>query len=127
MADKMSMCTCMVQLLNDSRTVIYRGPTKPVSWPEIEVLMELHGEHAVTEIEVIEDADANPVDEVKRLAYRYGGDLVKTLFPGRRPSIELIAPRSIKRAAGVKAPAAPKRASKSKPEPVVEDDPLASE
>lgn len=100
---KIALCTCNVVLSGDVRAVVHRGETRPVTWPEIEVLQALHGEHSVLDIEVIGTVERDARTEYERLVLRYGEDVCQELFPGKvRPAMEFDAPKSIPRAASAK-------------------------
>ncbi len=115
---KAHQCSVSVTLGGDVRQVI---TNKIVTVPEILVLEYVHGEGSVTDVEVIDEIDLNPVEERNRLAYTYGTDLVAgQIYPGARPVMDMvIAGKSpAKKAAPKKA--APKK-KEPEPEPVVED------
>lgn len=95
---EISICTCTVALAGDITTTVHRGPSRPVTWPEVEVLMDIHGEDAITDIEVIGTDDTTNAAEYERLTLKYGQDVTAKLFPGKRPAILLKAPDHIPRA-----------------------------
>ena len=92
---EISISTCTVNLAGDVRSVVTRGPTRPVTWPEVEVLMYVHGDDAVNNIEVIDKGDTTIAEEFDRLTARYGKDVTTALFPGKRPAMVLKAPDSV--------------------------------
>lgn len=102
---KISLCSCLVALSGDVRNTVRRDGHQAVTWPEVDVLMFLHGEDAVTEVEVIGEIDGTVAEEFERLKLRYGERACATLFPGRRPAMLLQAPEDTPRRSGVKAPA----------------------
>ena len=55
----------------------------PVTWPEIQVLMQLHGEENVMDIMPCGIGDVWPTDEKNRLTGIYGPKVVEACFPGR--------------------------------------------
>lgn len=97
---EISLCTCTVALNGDIRNVVARGASRPVTWPEVEVLMHIHGNDAVNDIEVVDKDDTTIAEEFDRLTMRYGKDVTNMLFPGKRPAMVLVAPDSIPRAKG---------------------------
>lgn len=94
---EISICTCNVALAGDIKNTVTRGPTRPVTWPEVEVLQYIHGDDAVTDIVVIDKGDTTILDEYERLTLRYGKQVTATLFPGKRPAMQLKAPQGIER------------------------------
>jgi hypothetical protein len=81
MTKKIQYCTCKVNLAGQNcHTVIYNDP---VTWPEIQVLMQLHGEENVMDIMPCGIGDVWPTDEKNRLTGIYGPKVVEACFPGR--------------------------------------------
>lgn len=93
---EISICTCNVRLSGDIRNVVHRGVSRPVTWPEVEVLMHIHGTDAVHDIEVVDKGDTTIQEEFERLTMRYGVKVTRELFPGKRPAMQLKAPSDIK-------------------------------
>lgn len=95
----LSLCTCNVALAGDRNNVVRRGEGNPATWPEVEILMALHGNDAVSDIEVFGAVERTNPEEYERLALRYGGENILHLFPGapRRPAMEREAPKHIPR------------------------------
>lgn len=94
---KISICTCNVALGGDLNNVVHKGELDPVTWPETEVLMHLHGEPSVTDIRVIGTRATTVEEEMERLTLKYGAKATKELFPGKRPAMQLAAPPGVKR------------------------------
>lgn len=67
--------------------------------------MYIHGETAVDDVTVIDKGNTTIAEEFERLTLRYGKDVTRTLFPGKRPAMQLKAPQDIPRAK-VETPAA---------------------
>jgi len=83
MTKKIQYCTCKVNLAGQNcHTVIY-NEFNPVTWPEIQVLMQLHGEENVMDIMPCGIGDVWPTDEKNRLTGIYGPKVVEACFPGR--------------------------------------------
>lgn len=104
---EISLCTCSVRLGGDLRNVVHRGPTRPVTWPEIDCLMYIHGDDAVLDVKVIDKGDTTIAEEFERLTMRYGKAVTSALFPGKRPAMVLKAPDSVPRDKTAKAEADP--------------------
>lgn len=128
-----SICTCQVSLSEDTRQVVFRGPTRPVTWPEIDVLLYLHGPDAVSDITVIDTKETTVPEEFERLQLRYGAAAVAQLFPGKRPAMQLEAPPDVPRAPGAepepepapkKAPGRPRKSTAKAAEPDPVDNPF---
>lgn len=117
---KMSMCTCTIRVGNDVRTIIHRGETRPVTWPETEVLQAVHGENAVSDIVVFGTEESTNVKEKHRLELLYGTKVCDELFPGKRPAVELEAPAGIARKKTPRKAKAPATAPETPPAPKVE-------
>lgn len=93
---KMDICTCKITLNGDSRQVIYRGPTNPMTYPEVNLMMFLHGDRYVTDIKVIKTVETDNQSELHNLRVKYG-DATHEAFPGQRPRLPLEAPDDIPR------------------------------
>jgi hypothetical protein len=89
---KMHFCTCTVNLAGQGMTFVDFYPQNPVSWPEVQVLMLVHGEENVTNIKPIALADVHPSREKERLARKYGWRAAEQVFPGRSFRMELLMP-----------------------------------
>lgn len=119
----MSMCTCMVVVGGDLRSQVFRGPHKPVSWPEIEVLKFTHGKGSVKDITVISERESSIPQEKQRLAEKYGGKTIEQIYPGKRPGMEFTAPDNIARLdAPKKKKSKKKKAAAPPPEVSLEDE-----
>jgi hypothetical protein len=83
MTKKIQYCTCKINLAGQNcHTVIY-GEFNPVTWPEVQVLMALHGDENVMDVMPIGIGEVWPTDEKNRLIGLYGGKIVEACFPGR--------------------------------------------
>jgi hypothetical protein len=97
----MHFCKAKIAIGGDHDNVFYAGEFAPVSWPEILVLQQVHGESAIDEVEPFVSVNQTPRDERQRLVERYGDEIVDLVFGGKqgRPN-EMEAP-SVRIKAGV--------------------------
>jgi hypothetical protein len=86
---KIHQCKCRVNLLGQNFYTVVYDEFNPVTWPEVQVLMQLHGEENVMEIVPCGISEVYPQQEKERLAIRYGR-IVETVFPGRAFRMELM-------------------------------------
>lgn len=93
---KMDLCTCEIMLSGDKRTIIARGPTRPMSWPEINLMMYVHGERNVTNLKVVGEVETDNSTELETLKLKYGSQ-AEAAFPGSRPKLPMEAPDDIPR------------------------------
>jgi len=77
--------SCMIAIGGDIRTVVAR---EDITWPEVSMLRFIHGEAAVTDIEVVDEVERTPTAEKARLASIYDPKLVDSLYPGVVPLME---------------------------------------
>jgi hypothetical protein len=84
----MDYVTANVALQGDVRNIMYRGPDRPVSWPEVGVLQFLHGEDAVYGCEFVRSERSTTQQEKDRLISIYGREPIELVYPGRRPNID---------------------------------------
>jgi hypothetical protein len=85
----MDWVSCKVALGGDPANVMYRGPERPVSWPEVLVLQYLHGEESVYDAEFAHAEHSNVQTEKMRLLGIYGKDAIDDCYPGARPVMEM--------------------------------------
>lgn len=85
----MHFCTAFVAIAGDDQQVIFRDPFSPISWPEIEVLRQVHGDHAVREVKPFVRVEQSPRDEKERLFLIYGDIVGKEVYTGRTPNMEM--------------------------------------
>lgn len=90
----MHYCTASVNLSGQGFHIVQFYEPDPVSWPEVQVLMALHGEENVMDIKPVRVADVHPVDEKRRLLGKYAAaaKLVEAVFPGRNFRMEMLMP-----------------------------------
>lgn len=89
---KMHWCTGKVNLSGQNFTIVVFDALTPISWPEAQVLMLLHGSDNVYELKPCAISETSLVDEKNRLAVKYGFKPVEQVFPGRNPRMELLMP-----------------------------------
>ena len=88
----MNFCTAAIRIAGDLRNVVHRNTFSPVSWPEIEILRQLHGNDAVIDVTVFAKVNQTPKAEKERLRAIYGSAVVEDVFPGKNPQMEMEAP-----------------------------------
>jgi len=87
------LCECMIDLLGEKLTVIWKGYPNLVPWPEIAVLMHIHGEQSVYDIKPIAlGPRETPLREKERLALKYGRDNVEGVYAGKGFTMEFFVP-----------------------------------
>lgn len=90
---KMHYCTCRINLSGQGFTIHEILETEPMSWPELQIMMALHGDENIYDIRPISIADTDPVTEKRRLAAKYRQTaIVEQVFPGRSPQMEMLMP-----------------------------------
>ncbi len=82
--------TCKIALAGDVRSIIHRGPHDPVSVPELEVIMALHGSDAVRDPEYLTTTESSAAEEKARLLGKYSERDVSGVYPGRSPNMGMI-------------------------------------
>ncbi len=83
--------TAQIALAGDITNVAHRTPSDPVTYPELMVLEEIHGEGSIRECAVIGEKETTAAAEKSRLLQRYGA-IVEHVYPGRSPQMELTDP-----------------------------------
>ena len=83
MTKKIQYCTCKINLSGQNYHTVHYNQFNPVTWPEIQVLQQLHGEENVMDVMPIGIGEVWPTEEKNRLASIYGRQIVETCFPGR--------------------------------------------
>jgi hypothetical protein len=87
----MHWCTGKVNLSGQGFTVVIFEKGEPMSWPEAQVLMALHGEENVYDIKPCATTDVTPRTEKERLLIKYGL-IAEKIFPGYSPRMEMLMP-----------------------------------
>ena len=80
---------CKISLGGDPGHILWRGPDRPVSWPEVQVLQQLHGESSVFDAEFVRAEPMSVQMEKMRLLGLYGTEAVNMCYPGARPIMEM--------------------------------------
>jgi hypothetical protein len=88
MQQTIQYCRCKVNLAGQNCHTVHFDEFTPVTWPEVQVLMALHGEENVMDIMPIGIGDCWPTQEKNRLAGIYGARVVEGCFPGRNFRME---------------------------------------
>jgi len=73
----------------DVHNVMYRGPERPISWPEVRVLQYLHGEANVFDCDFVGSDPSTTQAEKMRLLGLYGEQAVNACYPGSRPAMDM--------------------------------------
>ena len=90
MTKKIQYCRCRVNLAGQNcHTVIYDAHN-PVTWPEVQVIMALHGEENVMDVMPVKVGECYPAQEKDRLIGIYGKRVVEACFPGRAFRMDLM-------------------------------------
>lgn len=85
----MDWCTAKVALGGDQMNIMFRGLDSPVSWPEVRVLQQIHGEASVFDCDYVISEPSNVQEEKMRLLGIYGAEAVNECFPGARPAMDM--------------------------------------
>jgi hypothetical protein len=91
---KMHYCTCRINLAGQGFHILDILATEPMSWPEIQLMMSMHGDENIYGIKPIATVDTSPMEEKRRLMGKYRGQqaLIERVFPGRTPQMDLLMP-----------------------------------
>jgi hypothetical protein len=88
----MHWCTAQLNLSGQGFTVIWFDQTNPVSWPELQVLMAIHGEENAFDIKPVAIGESSVAAEKERLQLKYRFAPVEHCFPGRNARMEMLMP-----------------------------------
>lgn len=88
----MHWVTARVNLSGQNFYVYHYLDHEPISWPEAQVMMALHGEENVYEVKPCRVGDSAPTAEKNRLLSKYAREVVEQVFPGRSPRMEMCMP-----------------------------------
>jgi hypothetical protein len=83
MTKKIHYCRCRINLSGQNCHIVNYDEFNPVTWPEVQVLMQLHGEENVMDIIPVSIGEVYPTREKERLIQIYGFKVVEACFPGR--------------------------------------------
>ena len=86
---EMDWVECEIMIGGDMRMIAYKGPSEPLSIPEIAVLRELHGEDSIRNMKYVKTTESTPGEEKLRLLSKYSADKVNTAYPGRAPQMHM--------------------------------------
>ena len=67
----MDYVTAKIALGGEQQHIMYRGPDRPVSWPEVRVLQQLHGDDSVFDCDFAYSEPTNVQTEKMRLCLLY--------------------------------------------------------
>jgi hypothetical protein len=90
--NKMHWCACELNQAGQGFTVVNFHEFNPVSWPEVQVLMMIHGEENVFNIKPVRLSETTPRLEKDRLIAKYNYRDVEKVFPGRVFRMEMLMP-----------------------------------
>ena len=90
----MHWCTCWINQAGQSIHIYEVLYTDPMSWPELQLMMQIHGDENVYDIKPIAMSDTTPMAEKRRLAGKYPSKvmMIEQVFPGRDPNMKLLVP-----------------------------------
>lgn len=88
---KMHWCTGKVNLAGQGFTILVVDKVEPISWPEAQALMALHGEENVYDLKPCAISETTPRAEKERLLIKYGL-IAEKVFPGYSPRMEMLMP-----------------------------------
>jgi hypothetical protein len=83
---------CNVDLGDDHSIIVYRDRTRPIVFPELQILQYIHGEDAVTEVHVVGQWETNNNEVLQRLIDTYPPETIQAVFPGNRPRLPMSDP-----------------------------------
>lgn len=88
---KMHWCTARVNLSGQNCHTVSFSPQDAISWPEVQILIALHGEENVFDVKPVSIAEVNSRMEKERLWAKYG-QITERVFPGRAFQMEMLMP-----------------------------------
>lgn len=80
---KVHFCRCRINLAGQNCHIVVYDEHNPLTWPEVRVLQQLHGDENVMDIVPVKLGDVVPAREKDRLIGQYGYRVVEAVFPGR--------------------------------------------
>lgn len=87
------LCECFIDLAGEKTQVIWKGEPDLVPWPEIAVILQVHGEQSVYDIKPVAlGPRQTPLKEKERLALKYGRDNVEAVYAGKGFNMEFFMP-----------------------------------
>jgi hypothetical protein len=88
----MHFCKANIAIGGDIRNIMNRSEYSPLSWPEIEVLREIHGAESINDVVPFVDVKQTAKAERERLAMMYGEAPLQARWGGKNAPDELTAP-----------------------------------
>jgi hypothetical protein len=87
------LCECFIDLMGEKLQIQWKGFPDLIPWPEIAVLMELHGEQSVYDIRPVAlGARETALREKERMSLKYGRDAVEKVYAGKSFNMEWFMP-----------------------------------
>lgn len=87
------LCECMIDLSGEKLAVLWKGYPDLVPWPEIAVIMQVHGDQSVYDIKpVAVGPRQTPLKEKERLMLKYGRENVEAVYAGKAFNMEFFVP-----------------------------------
>lgn len=83
-------CRCKINLAGQNCHTVILDEFNPVTWPEMQILMMLHGEENVMDVMPVGIGRTWPTPEKNRLIGIYGHRVVESCFPGRSFRMEML-------------------------------------
>ena len=78
---------CLVALGGDKDNVVSRDRGRPITYPELPILQNLHGENAIEDIAVVGTCEMSADEMLARVRTIYGDEAVKAVYPGTKPKL----------------------------------------
>jgi hypothetical protein len=91
----MHYCSCQINLAGQGVHIVQILPTEPMSWPEVQLMMTMHGDENVYDIKPVSIVETNQIEEKRRLQGKYNHKhaVIEQVFPGRNPaSMQMLMP-----------------------------------
>jgi len=87
------LCECFIDIAGEKTQVLWKGEPDLVPWPEIRVLLDVHGEQSVYNIRPIAlGPRENQTREKERLVRKYGREAVENVYAGKSFNMEWFVP-----------------------------------
>jgi hypothetical protein len=83
----------MIDIGGDKLSLQWKGDGELIPWPEIKILMEVHGEQSVYDIRPVRLGEREtPLREKDRMIRKYGRDVVENVYAGKAFTMEFFMP-----------------------------------
>jgi hypothetical protein len=87
------LCECNIDLAGEKLQIVWKGFPDLVPWPEIAVLMHVHGEQSVYDIKPVALGPRESANrEKERMVLKYGRDNVEAVYAGKAFNMEWFVP-----------------------------------